>query len=364
MRTAPAPSAGGRHSGATIGDDWISFHVFYHNDDLDHLLAGFVLPTVQRLLREGRLETFFFVRYWLGGPHLRLRLLPRPGCADLVRRRVRQRAADFLRRCPSPAALSATAIREANRSLADPEARGREDLVGVDNSCHEVPFEPEIERYGGPELLPHSLDFFALSSCRALQLLPERGGGAEARWLATALRMRARLALGFAAGGEALEELAEAKPIMPAALRARVEMRADQAFAAREAAFTALLAEEARRACRERSPLADAGLAWRLSWELRRGESGARLRILCSHLHMTANRLGLRNVDEVYLSRILWRSVRAMASSQPARWAELQRLLARRSAARRAPRPRLRELVPLVLASTLEPRARGAEATT
>ncbi len=79
---------------------------------------------------------------------------------------------------------------------------------------------------------------------------------------------------------------------------------------------------------------------------------------------MTANRLGLRNVDEVYLSRILWRSVRAMASSQPARWAELQRLLARRSAARRAPRPRLRELVPLVLASTLEPRARGAEATT
>jgi hypothetical protein len=345
-------------------DDWISFHVYYHNGGLDRLLGGFVRPTVQRLLREGRIETFFFVRYWLGGPHLRLRLLPRPGCAALVRRRVRRRAVHFLRRHPSPAALSPAAIREANRSLADPEARGREDLVGVDNSCREVPFEPEIERYGGPELLPHSLDFFALSSCRALQLLPEHGSGAEARWLSIALRMRARQALGFAAGGEALEELAAVAPIMPEALRAHVEMRADQVFTAREAAFTGLLAEETGRACRERSPLADAGMAWRLSWELRRGDAGARVRILRSHLHMTANRLGLRNVDEVYLSRILWRSLGAMASSQPARWAELQDFLARRSAARRAPRPRLRELVPLVLASTMEPRARGAEATT
>ncbi|HEY6323910.1 MAG TPA: lantibiotic dehydratase C-terminal domain-containing protein [Thermoanaerobaculia bacterium] len=359
-----AAAAGRPARRATIGEDWISFHVFYHGGSLDRLLAGLVRPTVERLSRQGHIAAFFFVRYWLGGPHVRLRLLPRPGCAALVRRRVQRRAADFLRRHPSPAALSPAAIREANRALADPEARGHEDLVGADNSCREVPFEPEVERYGGPDLLPHSLDFFALSSCRALQLLPQRGSGAEAQWLSTALRMRVRQVLGFAAGVDALEELAAMAPIMPEPLRAHVEMRADQMFEGREAAFVALLAEEAGRSCRERSPLADAGMAYRLSWELRRGEAGLRGRIQRSHLHMTANRLGLRNVDEVCLSRILWRSARAMASSQPARWAELRDALARRSAARRAPRPRLHELVPLALASTFEPRAGGAEAPT
>jgi hypothetical protein len=61
---------------------------------------------------------------------------------------------------------------------------------------------------------------------------------------------------------------------------------------------------------------------------------GTRHGILSSHLHMTANRLGLKNGEEIYLSRLLWRTFSELASSEPALWKRLEQSLAEQAGAR------------------------------
>ena len=57
---------------------WISAHIF-HAGDLDALITRVAGPLVSDLNPEG----FFFLRYWEGGPHLRLRMrVSDPGAAE------------------------------------------------------------------------------------------------------------------------------------------------------------------------------------------------------------------------------------------------------------------------------------------
>jgi hypothetical protein len=87
-----------------------------------------------------------------------------------------------------------------------------------------------------------------------------------------------------------------------------------------------------------------------LGWELRR--AGAHSNIGISHLHMTANRLGLKNPEEVYLGRMLWRAARELLL-EPCRRAGLDELLASRAAIPPA-RGRLHQLIPPLLAQLTE----------
>ena len=74
--------------------DWISAHVFY-SDGLDRLLTEAVRPLVGELIAARLVRAYFYLRYWDGGPHLRLRVLPA---------RLQTRAALVsLRRTPVPA---------------------------------------------------------------------------------------------------------------------------------------------------------------------------------------------------------------------------------------------------------------------
>ncbi len=59
----------------TAETDWVSAHVFHH-DDLDTMLVEVVAPTLGHLSEERSADDFFFLRYWDGGQHLRLRVLP------------------------------------------------------------------------------------------------------------------------------------------------------------------------------------------------------------------------------------------------------------------------------------------------
>lgn len=53
--------------------DWQALHIFY-GGSLDALLLDTLLPALERLKAKGRLSRFFFLRYWNGGPHIRLRV--------------------------------------------------------------------------------------------------------------------------------------------------------------------------------------------------------------------------------------------------------------------------------------------------
>ncbi len=54
---------------------WISLHIFY-NGDLNKLLWKLLIPFVEQLYTSHLINHYFFIRYWEGGTHIRLRILP------------------------------------------------------------------------------------------------------------------------------------------------------------------------------------------------------------------------------------------------------------------------------------------------
>src|SRR5204862_2645291 len=86
----------------------------------------------------------------------------------------------------------------------------------------------------------------------------------------------------------------------------------DQVFERRPEFFLQLLAGEigpVSEAPEPASSPAAAAVAGRaLAWEIREADAAARRRIATSQMHMTCNRLGLKNREEAYLSRLMWRA--------------------------------------------------------
>jgi len=318
------------------GAEWLSFHVAYHSGNRDQLLTDLVRPLVRSLWQEGKLESFFFLRHVLGGPHIRLRIRPTPGSRDAVRETVREQVADYLAAFPSPARSFAGAV---SRALAD-------------NSIEEIPFEPEVERYGGSELIGKSLDFFVLSSARALGLLGHRATVSAGEWLTIALRLEARHVLGFADEVEDLESLiAEPRAILGAGPDL-IRERADRAFGESGDRLVGLLRREIEKlGLAALSPLEDGEVARCLGRELAGVEEATRSRIFVNQIHMTANRLGLATAEEAYVARILWRTFRRLAEADPTTWSDLESLLAYRAARDLVPARRLQDLVSLAFAT-------------
>lgn len=153
-------------------DPWLSFHAF-HPGDLDRLLVEAVAPHVG-----GR--PWFYLRYWEGGPHLRVRLQA-PSGADLV-----ESMRKFLVANPAPPALSASDYAALAADLA-----GREGVSAYERSLREpgtvaaVPYRPEVDAYGDGPSLAAVERHFVESSELALEIVA--AGAARSRRLGTAL---------------------------------------------------------------------------------------------------------------------------------------------------------------------------------
>lgn len=117
------------------GHDWISVHVFYHEDQ-DRLLRGCVAPLI-RLLGSPRM---FFIRHWQGGPHVRLRVL----AGDDARASIDRTVHAFLERTPSHVSIVREAYEQAAAAFAviEPDAARIEGLQ-PDNTATFRAFSPE-----------------------------------------------------------------------------------------------------------------------------------------------------------------------------------------------------------------------------
>ncbi len=297
---------------------WRSCHLHYHGDG-SLLLVQLVRPLAGSLLRSGAIDRFFFIRYELGGPHVRLRLRAAPGADGALARAVTAAPAVLFTRLPSAHPLPAEVVARRTREILATDPSESDATLHPDNSLRIVPFLPEVDRYGGPALIGASLDFFALSSVRALSLLAAVGGEPRPRQLPWVLRALAALAFGFARDeAELLALLGYAAapaghPLAPFAARG------DRAYEAQPEVFQRLLQEVLT--VETAAPTAAGGAveeARRLSAEIAGAAPAVRERILRSHLHMTANRLGLRNPEEAYLGRILWRAAQPSCGLDPA----------------------------------------------
>jgi thiopeptide-type bacteriocin biosynthesis protein len=264
---------------------WIAGHL--HHPDLDRVVRRFVRPLVADLQAAGRLTGFFFIRYGQGGPHVRLRLRPRPGAEPLVTDRMERFAREFLVGEPSSS---------------------------PDTSFLPRPFHPEVERYGGPDRIDLSLDFFTLSSVAVLDHLRGIEDVPRPARLARALDLLLRQALGFAADeteladllrygvdwlGPDLPKVVEKGTAVARSSRSRFLDLWDESLAD-------TLALAARHELADLSPRDLFVLGARsLSSALDDADRATRLRIGASQIHMTGSRLGLNNAEEVYLSQIM-----------------------------------------------------------
>jgi thiopeptide-type bacteriocin biosynthesis protein len=132
---------------------WSSDHVFIPPGRMSDL---FLVHSVAPFLRDlAGVRKWFFIRYGEGGPHVRIRVdVESPAVADTVHRRWRDAASDYL-----------------DGSEPGPEWQAREEPTFDPGSVQRIEYEPEIDRYGGPRVMPSNERLFCRSTTLALGII-------------------------------------------------------------------------------------------------------------------------------------------------------------------------------------------------
>ncbi|MFJ5231443.1 thiopeptide-type bacteriocin biosynthesis protein [Kitasatospora sp. NPDC088391] len=198
---APRPGAGG----------WLSWHLhvpFAAAGRIDGLVAGPLAELVAALRADGAVDRWFFIRYWEGGPHLRLRLRPTGRCApDVLDAAVRASFAGLAAAPDDPASVAAYLGRISRLARAsgradpsvDPALAGTVRAPGV----HPAEYLPEYGRYGSGAALDAAEAVFEHSSDLAVRVA--RAAPDELRRRLVGLEAIAKLADGVARSGGDLD---------------------------------------------------------------------------------------------------------------------------------------------------------------
>ncbi|MBY7665197.1 lantibiotic dehydratase C-terminal domain-containing protein [Staphylococcus agnetis] len=141
---------------------WSSLHIFYYSN-LDTLLTDCIL----KLYKEEYIQTFFFIRYWNGGPHIRLRIADKNYNQILE---IKEIIKEYLNKYPSMVQLSNEEYTLKSIGFSTKE---RVELLSLqnNNSILEMPYYPEKQKYIDENALYLSEMIFSISSVYALNLL-------------------------------------------------------------------------------------------------------------------------------------------------------------------------------------------------
>ncbi len=144
-------------------DSWLSVHLFY-NEPWESFLTKVVDPYIQTVLKTGIAQSYFFVRYWEKGPHIRLRFR---GKADELNEVLKPNLLEYFE--------AYMQTNPSERVEPDyPEDFPRAYYWYPNNSIRFESYDPEIERYGGIKGMSLAEEQFHLSSNTVLHQLKLR----------------------------------------------------------------------------------------------------------------------------------------------------------------------------------------------
>lgn len=151
------------------GREWLSVYLFFdgwiYTPDCDRVIIDVVEPFVRLCQERGWILQHFFIRYSEFGPHVRLRLL---GMPDVLAGEVWPALVEHVRAHNPQVQIDA---RPENPGLAQRE-EGKPVRV---THLARVEYEPETDRYGGPDALLVSERAFEVSSDAAYALIAKMG---------------------------------------------------------------------------------------------------------------------------------------------------------------------------------------------
>ncbi|MFJ1745730.1 lantibiotic dehydratase C-terminal domain-containing protein [Streptomyces sp. NPDC088116] len=183
---APTTDSGTTDSGTTDSGTtcpkWYGLHIHRYTDQ-DTFLTDAVAPAVAPLYGTGEIDRAFFLRYWQGGHHIRLRFRltgHAPESGERAVRDVADRLSAHLAAFPGGYGYAPEEFRAAQATMAALESEATDELRPPD-SVHRVPYVPEYGKYGGEAGVDIAERFFDRSSAVALAALAGIGGSSAKR---------------------------------------------------------------------------------------------------------------------------------------------------------------------------------------
>jgi thiopeptide-type bacteriocin biosynthesis protein len=157
------------------GREWLSVYLFFdgwiYTPDCDRVVLDVAEPFVRACQEKGWIHQHFFIRYSEFGPHVRLRLL---GMPDVLGGEVWPALVEHLRAHNPDVQID---TRPDNPGVPQ---REEGQPVRVTHVAR-VEYEPETDRYGGPDTLLVSERAFEVSSDAAYALIAKMGGERSSR---------------------------------------------------------------------------------------------------------------------------------------------------------------------------------------
>lgn len=332
----------------SVREDWYAYYIFYTSNN-NPLLIDCIKPLIEELRDLNLIERWFFIRYWLEGPHLRLRIKPRPESYDRVKCIVNERVIAFLKVRPALYEVKSEIVGDIYKDMFLMEGSEEEwnELYGDDgmpirpsNSTSVEVYEPEYIKYGGPNGVEISEQHFEDSSDLVLSLLDETNAHVRSVLFGLALQiMFVTIGTFFPDRGDQLEFLKAYQSFWStiAQQNSKTDEYENNFMQMGERLYQQIVGMSELVACdrQEELPsfLSDWGVKVRRTREqldeatreskilLMSRESGARnvaddenkvrRSLLVPYIHMTNNRIGISIPEEIYLSYLLQRHLEA-----------------------------------------------------
>lgn len=167
--------------------DWLSLHLRC-DGNTDEFLRGPIQMVLEELDARGTASSWFYLRYWEGGPHIRLRLLLPTHDRALAAELVREQTRPWLNAHDPEYPGATEAYAQIARSLATREAEHRELLPWQPHGrIWEQTYVPETAKYGAGASLQAFEQHFRDSSELALRVLRQQPSTTQVLSLATLL---------------------------------------------------------------------------------------------------------------------------------------------------------------------------------